>query len=418
MSSGQGAFGERVRSAFTEMRENPGRSVLQALGVMLGVASVLGGFSIADSQRRQADRLFVRIGGLDKLNVQPAAAVRDGTTPSALQTANLGLRSADAREGESLDAARVDGVSQQKMARVRVRSPYADQERQITGIAGDYLAINGYSLEAGRAFSAHDVEIAAPVAILGKEAASVFFPTGDVVGQAIRVGDTPVTVIGVLREKVFRFRDGQGNIFAWRNRLIALPASLVSRRMQGDAYQRLDRVTFRLPKIDTISAFSKQLDVLLTANHRLQRDFRLDDVAARMKKMRSQGDVYNLIFMLSGVLALLGGGMVNVNIQMATLKERVREVGVKMAIGAPGREIFKEFMTEALLLTAAGGIAGLVIGIGFSKVITASIGIPLFMEAASFAWAYALASVFGFVFALYPAFKASRLSPMEALRYE
>ncbi|HWC65823.1 MAG TPA: ABC transporter permease, partial [Thermoanaerobaculia bacterium] len=186
MSSGQGAFGERVHSAFTEMRENPGRSVLQALGVMLGVASVLGGFSIADSQRRQADRLFVRIGGLDKLNVQPAAAVRDGTTPSALQTANLGLRSADAREGESLDAARVDGVSQQKMARVRVRSPYADQERQITGIAGDYLAINGYSLEAGRAFSAHDVEIAAPVAILGKEAASVFFPTGDVVGQAIR----------------------------------------------------------------------------------------------------------------------------------------------------------------------------------------------------------------------------------------
>ena len=418
MSSGQGAFGERVRSAVTEMRENTGRSVLQALGVMLGVASVLGGFSIADSQRRQADRLFVRIGGLDKLNVQPAAAVRDGTTPSALQTANLGLRSADAREGESLDATRVDGVSQQKMARVRVRSPYADQERQITGIAGDYLAINGYSLEAGRNFSAHDIESAAPAAILGKEAASVFFPTGGVVGQTIRVGDTPVTVIGVLREKVFRFRDGQGNIFAWRNRLIALPASLVSRRMQGDAYQRLDRVTFRLPKIDAISAFSKQLDVLLTANHRLQRDFRLDDVAARMKKMRSQGDVYNLIFMLSGVLALLGGGMVNVNIQMATLKERVREVGVRMAIGAPGREIFKEFMTEALLLTAAGGVAGLVIGVGFSKVITASIGIPLFMEAASFAWAFLLAALFGFVFALYPAVKASRLSPMEALRYE
>jgi ABC-type antimicrobial peptide transport system permease subunit len=188
--------------------------------------------------------------------------------------------------------------------------------------------------------------------------------------------------------------------------------------MQGDAYQRLDRVTFRLPKIDAISAFSKQLDVLLTANHRLQRDFRLDDVAARMKKMRSQGDVYNLIFMLSGVLALLGGGMVNVNIQMATLKERVREVGVRMAIGAPGREIFKEFMTEALLLTAAGGVAGLVIGVGFSKVITASIGIPLFMEAASFAWAFLLAALFGFVFALYPAVKASRLSPMEALRYE
>jgi len=416
--SGQGAFRERVRSAWTEMRENPGRSTLQALGVMLGVASVLGGFSIADSQRRRAEELFVKIGGLDKLNVQPAAAVKDGTTPSALQTANLGLRGADADSGEALDAARIAGVSQQKFARARVRSPYADQERPITWIAGDFLAINGYSLEAGRKFSAHDLDTAAPVAILGKEAASVFFPTGDVVGQQIRVGDTPVTVIGLLQEKVFRFREGQGNIFAWRNRLIALPASLVSRRMQGDAYERLDRVTFRLPQVRAIAGFSKQLDVLLTANHRLQRDFRLDDVGARMRKMESQGDIYNMIFMLSGVLALLGGGMVNVNIQMATLKERVREVGVKMAIGAGGREIFKEFMTEALLLTGAGGFVGLAIGIAFSKIITAAIGIPLHMEAASFAWAYALAAVFGFVFALYPAVKASRLSPMEALRYE
>jgi putative ABC transport system permease protein len=414
----QGSFRERVHSAWIEMRENPGRSALQALGVMLGVASVLGGFSIADSQRRQADKLFIRIGGLDKLNVQPAAAVKDGTTPSALQTANLGLRSADADGGSSLERTEIDGVSQQKTARVRVRSPYADQDRQITGIGGDYFAINGYSLQAGRTFSTNDLETAAPVAILGQEAVSVFFPTGEAVGRQIRVADTPVTVIGVLQEKVFRFRQSQGNIFAWRNRVIALPASLVARRMQGDSYQRLDRVTFRLPQVSAISAFSRQLDVLLTANHRLQRDFRLDDVAARMKKMRSQGDIYNMIFMLSGVLALLGGGMVNVNIQMATLKERVREVGVKMAIGAAGREIFKEFMTEALLLTAAGGCVGLAMGIAFSKIITAAIGIPLHMEASSFAWAYALAAVFGFLFALYPAVKASRLSPMEALRYE
>ena len=418
MSSGQGAFRERVRSAWTEMRENPGRSTLQALGVMLGVASVLGGFSISDSQRRQSERLFVKIGGLDKLNVQPAAAIKDGTTPSALQTANLGLRGADAETGEALDSKGIAGVSQQKYARIRVRSPYADQERQVTGIGGDFLAINGYSLEAGRIFSTRDLETAAPVAILGKEAASVFFPTGEVVGRQIRVGDTPVTVIGLLQEKVFRFREGQGNVFAWRNRLIALPASLVARRMQGDAYQRLDRFTFRLPEVRSMAGFSKQLDVLLTANHRLQRDFRLDDVGARMRKMQSQGDIYNLIFMLSGVLALLGGGMVNVNIQMATLKERVREVGVKMAIGAGGREIFKEFMTEALLVSGAGGLAGLVIGVGFSKIITGSIGVPLHMEPASFAWALALAAVFGFLFALYPAFKASRLSPMEALRYE
>ncbi|NTV75137.1 MAG: ABC transporter permease, partial [Holophaga sp.] len=154
------------------------------------------------------------------------------------------------------------------------------------------------------------------------------------------------------------------------------------------------------------------------ASHRQQEDFRLDDVAARMAKRRSQGDVYNIIFLLSGVLALLGGGIVNVNIQMASLKERVREVGVKMAIGASGREVFKGFMTEALLLTLLGAFLGLTAGILFSWTICLSLGVPLYMRASSFVWAFLLAAVFGFAFALYPAWKASRLSPMEALRYE
>jgi len=103
---------------------------------------------------------------------------------------------------------------------------------------------------------------------------------------------------------------------------------------------------------------------------------------------------------------------------MATLKERIREVGVKMAIGASGGEVFKEFMTEAMLLTCAGSAAGLIAGIGFSKAITTVLGIPLWIDPKNFLWAYLLAGVFGFLFALFPAFKASRLSPMEALRYE
>jgi ABC-type antimicrobial peptide transport system permease subunit len=103
---------------------------------------------------------------------------------------------------------------------------------------------------------------------------------------------------------------------------------------------------------------------------------------------------------------------------MASLKERIREVGVKMAIGASGREVFKEFMTEALLLTSFGALGGLALGIGFSKLITTILGVPLYMDPKSFVWAFVLAAVFGFLFALYPAFKASRQSPMEALRYE
>jgi ABC-type antimicrobial peptide transport system permease subunit len=413
-----GAFRERLREAWIELKENPGRSFLQALGVMLGVASVLGGFSISDSQRQQTERIFARVGGIDKLNVLPTDTVYDGA-PSALQQANLGLRLEDAIDGAKVPTAKaVNATSVMKQARARVRSEFADQERDVNGIGADYVALNGYDVEQGRGFSAHDLETGAPVVILGSEAASVFFPTGDIVGKPLRIGDVPVTVIGVFAEKSFRFREGQQNIFAWRNRIVAVPSLLVASRMEGDDYHRLDRITFRVPDLKAMADFSKELSSLVTANHRLQQDYRLDDVAKRLERQMSQGDVYNIIFMLSGVLALIGGGMVNVNVQLASLKERVREVGVKMAIGAPGKEIFKAFMTEALLLTLLGSAAGYLIGIAFSWTITKSIGVPLALAPMSFLWATAMALVFGFLFALYPAAKASRQSPMEALRYE
>jgi ABC-type antimicrobial peptide transport system permease subunit len=285
-------------------------------------------------------------------------------------------------------------------------------------VRGDFLALNGYDLEQGRNFSTHDLEAASPVAVLGSQAAADLFPTGAIIGRPLRIGDVPVTVIGVLREKVFRFRKGQQNIFAWRNRLVAVPAALVTRRMEGDSYRRVDRVTFRIPDIKAMAVFAKSLGAMLQDNHRQQHDFRLDDVTARVRRMQSQGDIYNLVFLLSGMLALLGGGLVNVNIQMASLKDRVREVGIKMAIGASGGEVFKSFITEALLLTLFGTCLGLIVGVVFSKVITAAIGVPLSISPASFGWAALLAGAFGFVFALFPAYKASRLSPMEALHYE
>lgn len=415
----RGAFAVRLESAWIEIRENLGRATLQALGVMLGVAAVLGGFSITDSFRKRSEQLYVKLGGLDKLNVDAKQLPTEGT-PSALQTANHGLRTQDLDDGSLLNPEEIHGVSVQKRARARVRSAFADQERQIMGVYGDTVALEGYELGLGRNFSTQDLTEASPVAILGSEAAQTFFPSGGALGATIRVGDMPLTVIGVFNEQVFRFRKvkGQGNMFWRRNRAIAVPASLVQRRMQGDAFRRVDRLTFRIPKVTALAAFSKELQGLLKANHRQQEDFRLDDVQARMRKRENAVGAYDLIFLLSGILSLVGGGIVNVNIQLASLKERVREVGVKMAIGASGREVFKEFMTEALLLTVLGSLVGLVLGIAFSWTITSFIGVPLGMELKSFLWAYGLAVVFGFLFALYPAWKASKLSPMEALRYE
>ncbi len=186
-----GAFRERVKNSWVEMRENFTRSTLQSLGVILGVAAVLGGFSISDSMRKRSMELYVKMGGLDKLNVRQSAVVNEGA-PTALQTANLGLRTMDAEEGEEINSSEVQGVSVRKDARARVRSPYADRERDIRGVGGDFLALDGYEVEEGRGFSQHDIDVAAPVAILGTEAVSVFFPDGHAVGRTMRIGDTPV----------------------------------------------------------------------------------------------------------------------------------------------------------------------------------------------------------------------------------
>jgi ABC-type antimicrobial peptide transport system permease subunit len=362
--------------------------------------------------------MFVKMGGLDKLNVQPTEVVKEGA-PTALQMANLGLRVQDADDGVDLNRRQVAGVGIQKIIQARVRSPFADQDRTITGIGREYLRIEGYQLAGGRAFSAEDLRSGAPVAILGSEAQEVFFPAGEALGKTIRVGDQPAVVIGLLKEREFRFSKFQKrNGFRGRNRIIAVPSTLVQRRFEGDHYQKLERVTFKIPEINSMEMFSRGLSQLLTSNHRQQNDFRLDDVAARIRRQRDNGSVYNVIFLLSGVLSLLGGGLVNVNIQLASLKERVREVGIKMAIGSSGREIFKEFMTESMLLAALGALVGLVLGFAFSWVILQTIGVPLYLRASSFALAIGLAALSGFLFGLYPAFKAGRLSPMEALRYD
>ena len=321
-----GAFRLRLAESWTEIRENLGRSALQALGVMVGVASVLGGFSISDSHQQRSDERWRKLGGMERLNVQPAAAIRDGT-PSALQSANLGLRRLDADEGEEMDRKAVNATSVQRNARARVRSPYADQTRQISGIGGDFLPLNGYEVERGRLFSTTELEAGAPVCLLGAEAASVFFPTGDPLGQSLSVGDSRVVVVGLLRELVFRWRDGDGNAFAWRNRLIALPSSYVAARMQGDRYSRVDRVTFKIPDLSLMEGFARDLVAVLKSNHRLQDDFRIDDIAARIRKRQSQGQVYNIVFLLSGVLSLIGGGMDD------ELKQPIFSVGLKVGIG-------------------------------------------------------------------------------------
>lgn len=406
---------ERILNSWLEIRENLGRSCLQIIGIVLGVASVLGGFSILDSQKRHSEREFLRTGGFNKLNISPSESGKGGT-PSALQMANLGLRIKDATDGQNSHPNVVGGVSLIKNINVRIKSSFADQERIVTGASPDFINIEGYKLDQGRMFCIQDMACASPVALLGSQVAKTFFPNGNALGEFISIENTPVRVIGIFRERIFMAEDY--NMFSYLNRRIYVPTTLVQQRFQGDHYQRLDRIVFKIPNLEAMQKFAEDITVIVRYNHRQQEDFEIDDVAARVKKHQGQNKVFRVILSFSGILALIGSGMVNINIQLASLRERIREIGVKMAIGASSLEMFKEFLTEALLLTVFGEIIGLFFGVLFSFAITGMLKVPLFLEPMSFIWAFLLALTTGFIFALFPAWKASRQSPMEAIRFE
>jgi len=445
-----GAFRERLVEASAELRENRGRASLQALGVVLGVASVLGGFAINDSMRQQADRLFVRFGGLEKLRVYPNPIVKGGQ-PTALQAANLGLLSADAAGGEALDPAAVAGVSVRRFDRVLVKSPATVQDRQVTGIGADFIPMEGYALAAGRGFTHSELETGAPVAILGTQAADSFFPTGSPVGQTLNLRGIPVTVVGTFQYRLFRFREGAENIFSWENRIIALPAAFVQKRLQGDPNLRLDQVAFKLPRAGDLMEFSRTLTGMLRTSHRMQTDFRLDDVAVRdlqevsalvrgrvrqahhgiedveVKNLDAEaarsyqtflGQIrgWKIVFLsLAGTVVLVGGVGV-LSVMLISCSDRRYEIGLRKALGASDQEILVQFLLEAAVLGALGALAGTVAGAVLCQALSGRFPYGLVVDPFGLAMAWVVALVLALVFGLYPALRAMRLSPMEAMR--
>ena len=295
---------------------------------MLGVASVLGGFPSptacagADGplreggRHRQAERAPVRTCPDGTQRALPPRTSACGTTT---------------RSKAGMATSSVNGISVQ--ARARVRSDFADQERDVTASAPTSSPSTATrSRRAATSRAGPRVRRARRAA--RRRAVATFFPDGHAVGQTLtsamrRHGDRRPS------RAVFRFRDGQHNIFGWRNRLIGLPTEPGRRPVEGYEYHRLDRMTFR---VRTSTRWPTSRGSGLDAERESPPAGGLP--ARRRRRPRaqqlSQGDIYDIIFMLSGVLALIGGGMVNVNIQLASLKERVREVGIKMAIGAPG----------------------------------------------------------------------------------
>jgi len=258
----------------------------------------------------------------------------------------------------------------------------------------------------------------ARVAVLGDTAARLYFGNEDPLGKTVFLSDVGFRVVGVMRRKEFYFNEGDNNALEWMNRQTIIPLTSLYARFTGDADKRVNYINVMVDDVKNNRKAAQEITKVLYRRHAGVEDFEVHNREERLRQQESQGKVFDVTFMVTGIVSLVVGGIVIMNIMLASLRERIREVGIRNAIGARGVDVALQFLVETLLVTSIGGIAGLPLGMAFAKGITALIGQPAVITPHMALVSIVASVATGLFFGLYPAIKAARLNPVEALRYE
>jgi putative ABC transport system permease protein len=429
-----GLFSEIIAMAFDTLRTSKMRSALTVLGVVIGITSIVGMTSLIrgfdNSLRESISQL-----GPDTIMIQKWGALSLASGKSFLEVArrpNLGMEDARAIERECPSVALVDvwlGVTGQSRSRIF----YGNERTKQLGILGateNWAAVNFAKLELGRLFIGAEVEHRRNVVLLGNGPWQALFPNIDPIGKKVRISNQEFTVIGVLGK-----RPSPGGFSTEVDDFAIIPYG-AHERIYGKVLKGSAKVTagnfnsavFRtgmiavVPRVGMRDAAMREVEGLMRARHRLKleepNDFDLatQDAVLKIWEQISQATFLALVVISS--IALMVGGIGVMAIMMISVTERTREIGVRKALGARRREILWQFLIEAVFLTSLGGVLGILFGSSIGLLVHALSGFPVSLPWWSFAIGIGFSASVGIFFGLFPAIKASRLDPIEALRYE
>jgi putative ABC transport system permease protein len=285
---------------------------------------------------------------------------------------------------------------------------------QVEGGNEDYLAVRNWRLAEGENFTARDVVVAEKVCLLGATVAGTLFPDQDPVGQVIRLRNMPFRVVGVLAEK------GQGQWGQDQDDVVVAPWTTVQRKLLGVNY--IHQASFAARTSELVEPTAVAITRLMRTRHRVgnpeEDDFSVRTVEEMAATRVQMAQTMTGLLMSVASVSLLVGGIGIMNIMLVSVTERTREIGVRLAVGAKAKDILRQFLAEAVALSLVGGLAGIVLGVTVSEVITKSLGWPVAITTASIAVSFAFSAAVGVFFGWYPARKAANLDPIEALRYE
>ena len=404
-----------LRMALASLRVNKLRTALTMLGIVIGVAAVIAMVSVgAGAQERIAEQ--IRSMGSNLIVVFPGAQTSGGI--------RWGLGSQQTLTEEDARAIAVD-VTAAEVAAPSVRGTAQtifgnlNWSTVIQGVTPDYVEAREWPIASGRMLAQADVDGAAKVAVLGDTVWHSLFGDSDPVGQTIRIKKVPFTVIGVLEPK------GQSAFGQDQDDLILIPLSTAKKKVLGvnkSNPRAVGQISVKVREADLMGEAEEQIRGILRQRHRLQPgqddDFQVRVLAEMFAAQEESARVMTMLLAAIASVSLLVGGIGIMNIMLVSVTERTREIGLRMAVGARGRDILAQFLVEAVTLSAVGGIMGVGVGIVVSVVIANLAEWSTDVSIQSVILAFTFAGIIGVFFGFYPAQKASRLDPIEALRYE
>ena len=406
-------FKSTLSMAITSLRLNMLRSVLTSLGVIIGVSAVIIMLSVGSGASKKVTANMEAM-GTNILTIRSSSA-KSGGVQMGIGTKPT-LTSKDALAIEK-SARGIDAIS--TLSSQTKQLTYGNQNWSTTvyGIQPSYLYIKNYDLELGRGFVREDLQNSAKVAILGSTVAVELFGDVDPINKTLRVGNIPFKVIGLIKPK------GQSGPFD-QDDLIFIPITTAQKKVFGTDFPgTVGQIVIKGENTDILDKTIEDINQILTTRHNLgknqAKDFEIRNSAEFQERMKSTVQTFAILLASIASVSLLVGGIGIMNIMLVSVTERTKEIGIRMAIGARIWDIRWQFLIESFLLSIIGGLIGVLFGIACSFLITVlapsmTISISLF----SIILALGFSGIVGIVFGYYPAYKASLLNPIDALRYE
>jgi putative ABC transport system permease protein len=400
-----------IRIAFKALLRNKLRAFLTMLGIIIGVAAVIAMVAIGQGSKESIQSQLSSMGS-NMITILPSSNVAGG--------ARLG--------GSSVNTLTIDDVKaiRKQAENVSAVSPAANSSGQsingalnwpttIYGVSPSYLDIRQWALKDGIPFSEEDVRASAKVCLLGQTVVSNLFPNGDnPIGKIIRFNNIPFQVIGVLEAK------GQSSFGQDQDDAIIAPYTTVQKRILASIYFRT--IYASAVSESASDAATNEITAIIRKQHRLRTtdedDFQVRTMAELISALSSTSNLLTILLTAIAGISLVIGGIGIMNIMYVSVTERTREIGLRMSIGARGIDILMQFLIEAIMISITGGIIGVILGITSAKLITMFLSWPTLVSESSIVLSFLVCAATGVFFGYYPAQKASRLDPIEALRYE